>query len=322
MEPSVLAGCCLVSAFAAAALLGASAAQAADRRRVRDAVRDGSSGQLGAFARAVRAGVGWTRPLARVVLRAGAARAGADELARALEHRGLPATREGACSTVLALASVAFVVAVALSGDAAAGVAVVACLTAAVRAFAKRGSDARSEEMRDAVPDVLRSLGVCFQAGLSLVQTFRQTASELHGPLRASFERAAHVLETGGTVPEALEGLRKSSSTELAFVAVALDIQHTAGGSIRQVLDAAGDSMAAETELRRSMRVQTAQAKLSARVVSVMPFVLIAVFMLTTEDFLAPFFQSAAGFALLALAVAMQASGVLLVRRMLSVGEL
>lgn len=52
-----------------------------------------------------------------------------------------------------------------------------------------------------------------------------------------------------------------------------------------------------------------------------MPFVLIAVFTLTTEDFLAPFFQSFAGFALLFLAVAMQASGILLVRRMLTVEE-
>ena len=72
--------------------------------------------------------------------------------------------------------------------------------------------------------------------------------------------------------------------------------------------------------LRRALKVQTAQAKLSAQVVSVMPFALVAVFSLVSEDFLAPFFASASGWALLALALGMQAAGVGMVRRVLAVG--
>ncbi len=78
---------------------------------------------------------------------------------------------------------------------------------------------------------------------------------------------------------------------------------------MRQVLDAARDSVEGELSLRRALKVQTAQAKLSAQVVSVMPFALVAVFSLVSEDFLAPFFASASGWALLALALGMQAAG-------------
>ena len=51
-----------------------------------------------------------------------------------------------------------------------------------------------------------------------------------------------------------------------------------------------------------------------------MPFALEAVFSLVSEDFLSPFFASPAGWALLGLALGMQAAGVGMVRRVLAAG--
>lgn len=91
---------------------------------------------------------------------------------------------------------------------------------------------------------------------------------------------------------------------------------------MRQVLEAAAETVKGELALRQSLRVQTAQAKLSARVVTVMPFILVAAFSLASPDFLAPFFAGPAGYALLGLALAMQAAGIVLVRRALAVDGL
>ena len=52
-------------------------------------------------------------------------------------------------------------------------------------------------------------MAVCFQAGLSLLQTFQQVASEVQGPLGTLFARAAHQLETGEGAGRALEVLRR-----------------------------------------------------------------------------------------------------------------
>ncbi len=100
-------------------------------------------------------------------------------------------------------------------------------------------------------------------------------------------------------------------------MAVALDVQHQSGGSVASVLDSAREAVEGELALQRSLRVQTAQAKLSARVVTLLPFVLIALFSLVSKDFLAPFFSSVAGLALLGLALLMQVGGVVLIRRLL-----
>ena len=50
-----------------------------------------------------------------------------------------------------------------------------------------------------------------------------------------------------------------------------------------------------------------------------MPFALIGVFSLVSPGFLDPFFESAAGLILLAVAIGMQIAGISLVRRLLKV---
>lgn len=82
----------------------------------------------------------------------------------------------------------------------------------------------------------------------------------------------------------------------------------------------AEESISRDLDLRRSLRVQTAQAKLSAQIVSVMPFAL--VFVISAVDpafFCTRFFRARRELCCFLLAIAMLGGGVLLVRRMLAV---
>ena len=268
----------------------------------------------------LRNGVGWAKPAARALLRRPRMLDLARESAWVARAHGFQTGEEALTSLFMVFLAVLTLVVSVATASPVCGIAVAACLCAALAAWLNAARDKRRESMREAVPDALQSMGVCFQSGLSLLQTFQQVSRETSGPLKALFERSAHRMETGCSAQEALDALRRGSTVpELSFVAVALDVQHQAGGSMRQVLDAARATVEGELELRRSLRVQTAQAKLSARVVSVMPFVLIAVFSLVSDGFLTPFFSSPMGLALLGLALGMQAAGILVVRRMLTV---
>lgn len=233
-------------------------------------------------------------------------------------ERSVEATMDGLVSTMLAAVFVVVCVGWLAGGSAVFGIALAGCTLVAAAGFLRNREDKRRDRLRDEIPDALRSLGVDFRAGLSLSQTLTQTASEMKGPLGELFKASALVLETGGTASEALAVFRERVDVpELAFVAVALDVQHRAGGSIAHVLDAARESVESEIELEQSLRVQTAQAKLSAGIVTAMPFILVGLFSLISPGFLDPFFTSLAGMLLLAVALIMQAAGVLLVRSML-----
>lgn len=178
----------------------------------------------------------------------------------------------------------------------------------------------RQEALRDSLPSALQSLQACFLAGYSLEQALSQVSREVEGPLGRVFAESVAVYEAGGTIEESLEHLKNATDeSELIFLATALEIQHRSGSSIQQVLSVARESVEDEIALKRSLRTQTAQAKLSARIVTAMPFLLIAVFSLMSPGFLGPFFSSFAGMVTLGVALAMQAMGVYLVRRMLNV---
>lgn len=238
----------------------------------------------------------------------------------ALAERGVAFPREALLSLVCAMTALIVLVVGLASSSAVCGVAVAACAVAALFGSAHAAHERGMLELREDVPEALRCMSVCFRSGLSLPQTLQQTAHEMDGSLGKAFATASRRLEMGGTPTEALGALRSFDQVpELAFVAVALDVQHQSGGSVVPVLDAARDSIEGELELMRSLRVQTAQAKLSARIVTVMPFLLVALFSLMSPDFLTPFFASVAGMCLLSLALLMQLAGVLLVRRMLKV---
>lgn len=260
--------------------------------------------------------------LADIVLELPPVREAAFEAVIALRQRGAVTSEKPLTSLGLAVIAGLFVLCSLATRSALVGFAVAACAAVCAISFGRSLGDRRKSALSDSVPGSLRSMSVCFRAGLSLLQTMRQTGKEVGGALGDLFERTAKELEMGASATEALDTFgRQSGVPELAFVAVALDVQHQSGGSLSRVLDVARESIESELELRRSLRVQTAQAKLSARIVTLMPFILVALFSLISDGFLDPFFESWAGLGLLSLALGMQVAGVLLVRRALRVEE-
>lgn len=287
----------------------------------RPAAALGSDGlRAGRAASLLRNGAPVGRRPARAALRLRAVKAWAQDAADLCVEKGFATSPEALLSVAfVGLAALGAVAGVAAWSPVAAA-AVPLCAAALLAAAVRAARDAREDAVRESVPEALRSMEACFQAGYTLSQTFEQVAQETSGSLRAAFLSAAHLLETGRPASEALAQLRESgASSELSFVAVALQVQHEAGGSMRQVLEAARATVEGELELKRSLRVHTAQAKLSACIVSVMPVVLVALFSLVSEGFLQPFFASPTGWALLALALGMQLAGIAMVRRMLNV---
>lgn len=269
----------------------------------------------------LRNGIPALAPMAERILRLGAVRRYAVLLQDGCRRRGWQ-TSDTALVTLGIGAALVLVAAGALTGTLALLVALFAAGLAVLGAVARQQRDAERERVRDAVPGALRSMSACFHAGYTLLQTFRQIAGESEGRLAACFERAAAGLETGKTADRVLEELRQDAALpELGFVVAALEVQHRTGGSLQPIIDAACDAVNEELSLRRALRVQTAQARLSARVVTAMPFVLLAALSIMTQDFLAPFFASATGVAVLGVALGMQVAGVVAVRRLLEVND-
>lgn len=204
-----------------------------------------------------------------------------------------------------------------------AAIAVVVCVVAASILGVGSAFDKLQNGFREDIPVVLELMTTCFGSGFTLLQTFEQIAHDMNGQLGRIFAQGAHILQTGGSIADAMDLLRKHTDiSEFTFIVAALEVQHKNGGALAPILSSAAESVKNELALKQTLQVQTAQAKLSARVVIVMPFILIALFSLISPDFLSPFFSSLIGFVMFALAILMEMAGIVLVRKSLSIGGL
>ena len=321
MEMRVLM-CCLAVVFASCAgfWLFRALRAAISRRKAALLQEDGSSLARRLAGWYLRNGVALLVPIARAALRVPRIRETTHKASLIAKERWGAVSEQSMVSVFLLVLLVVTLLAGIVSHSILGACAVGACMIVGSSMAVNASTEKRKERIQAEVPVAIESLAACFGAGYTLLQTFEQVSHDISGPLAATFGRAARVLELGGTAEQALGELRHATdSAELAFLAVALDVQHQSGGSLRQVLDAAAAAAKGELELKRSLRVQTAQAKLSARIVAIMPLILITAFSLVSPTFLQPFFSSLSGYGLLVGAIAMQVVGILLVRRALKV---
>lgn len=206
------------------------------------------------------------------------------------------------------------------SGSIVFGIIALICVPILSFVYAENKKSSAEVSIREQIPEALRCMSSCSKSGLSLLQTFEYVQRETSGALKQSFEACAKRLKMGETVLEALDVLKSFKNIpELKFVCIAISIQHTTGGSLSVILEDARASVMQEIDLLRNLRVQTSQARLSASIVSVMPIILIGLFSFISPDFLSPFFSSVAGMGLLFLALFMQVTGVVIVRKILNV---
>ncbi len=259
-------------------------------------------------------------PLAKLTLKISFARHFIVRIQSVLEEHDIASSRIALMSLVIGGALTIFVATTMISGSWVFAITCIFLCLILINTWVNKQQDRYRERLREELPSALQAMNACFCIGYSLPQIFEQVALDLDGPLKDVFQRSASVINAGGTIEEALETLKEQTDeSELFFLATALEIQHRTGSSLSQVLEVVRQSVDDQLELKRLLQTQTAQAKLSAQIVTIMPFVIIGVFSLVSEGFLEPFFASTMGILLLAIAIAMQAMGILLVRKLLHV---
>lgn len=308
--------CALVSgAVLASALLGVLLKRVRDQRLIE---RSGAGDSL--FATMIRRGVPGLHGLADVVLKVAIIEKFIQEIESALAYKGLRSSSQALVTLLVAGVLVIGIISSVVSSSFVCGVMLAVCFVLGVGVWTNRQHDERRTRLREAIPEALQSMKACFQVGYTLAQVVREVRRSTSGPLADLFQEIEGVLETGGSTQAALSVLKKrTSESELVFLATALEIQHKTGSSMQQVLEVTRQSVADEIELKRTLRTQTAQAKLSAQIVTIMPFALIAIFSLLSPGFLDPFFESVPGAVLLFVALSMQCAGIVMVRRFLKV---
>ncbi|HEY4378418.1 MAG TPA: type II secretion system F family protein [Acidimicrobiales bacterium] len=160
------------------------------------------------------------------------------------------------------------------------------------------------------LPDMLQLLAGSLRAGYSLMQGVEAVSQEVDEPMGKELRRVMTEARLGRDVEDALEGVaERMDSKDFGWAVMAISIQREVGGNLSELLMTVGDTMVERERLRREVAALTAEGKISAIVLGLLPVGLGAVMWGINPTYMHPLISTGPGQGALAAAITMALIG-------------
>jgi tight adherence protein B len=186
----------------------------------------------------------------------------------------------------------------------------------AARVVVRILADQRRRKFSAQLPETLQILAGSLRAGHGLAQGIETVAREAESPTSDEFRRLTIETRLGRDFVDSLRSLaERVRSEDFRWVVQAMEIQREVGGDLAAILDTVANTVRDRTKIRLQVSALSAEGRLSAWVLMVLPFGLGALMSLTNRDYIKPLLTTGTGYKLLAVAAALLAVGGLWLRK-------
>jgi tight adherence protein B len=149
---------------------------------------------------------------------------------------------------------------------------------------------------RDQLPDAIDMLVSAMRAGYSFQAAMKFIGEEVQDPLGPEFSRFYEEQRLGMEVRTALLAMQgRVDSLDLKMFVTAVLIQRETGGNLSEVLGNIGTLMRERAALKADIETLTAESKMSARILSLLPLGVFILINLVNREFMAPMLASSTG---------------------------
>jgi tight adherence protein B len=170
------------------------------------------------------------------------------------------------------------------------------------------------------LPSMLQLLASSLRAGYALLQGCEAVAREIEDPMGAELRRVLAEARLGRPLDEALEeAALRMECADFSWVVMAISIQRNVGGNLAELLDTVAETMQSRTRLRREVKALTAEGRMSAIVLGIMPPALMAAFFVMSPGYLDPLFEKRVGQIMLGFGTMLMVGGFVWMQKMIKV---
>ena len=177
----------------------------------------------------------------------------------------------------------------------------------------------RLKKFEAQLPDTLQLLAGTLRAGFSLPQGIDAVATEIAPPMGDELRRAVTEAQLGRDLEDSLEGIsQRVASPDFAWAVMAISIQREVGGNLNELLMTVSETMIARERLRREVSALTAEGRMSALILGLLPPGLGTVLGLGNPDYIGKLFTDTKGNFLLGGAVLMALIGLAWMKKVIT----
>ena len=190
-----------------------------------------------------------------------------------------------------------------------------------------RRKSGRLNAFNKSLPDTITLLANALRAGSSFLQAIELVVRESRPPVSTEFGRVIREVNLGLPFEQALENMvRRVRSDDLELMATAINIQHTVGGNLAEILDSIPFTIRERIRIKGEIRTLTAQQRLSGYVVGFLPIGLAGFLFVAAPNFMDAMFLNPpavlglpAGVVLLLVGGFMMFVGFMLIRKIVDI---
>jgi tight adherence protein B len=154
----------------------------------------------------------------------------------------------------------------------------------------------RRKQFEALLPDTLQLLASTLRAGYSLMQGVEAVSQEVSEPMGRELRRVVTEARLGRPLEEALAGVaQRMESGDFAWAVMAIRIQREVGGNLAELLVTVAETMTERERLRRDVNALTAEGKISAIVLGLLPIGLGLFIYTANPGYMDPLFEETLG---------------------------
>jgi tight adherence protein B len=174
---------------------------------------------------------------------------------------------------------------------------------------------ARLHRLEQQLPETADFLGRALRAGHSFSNVLQMVADELSEPIAGEFRATYEEINYGVPMNEALQNLAlRIPLTDLRYLVIAVLIQRESGGNLAEVLGNISRLIRERLKLQAQVHVMSAEGRLSAWILVLLPLVVMLVMSLTNYAYISVLWTDPTGVKLLWYAAGGMAIGIVWMR--------
>ncbi len=174
----------------------------------------------------------------------------------------------------------------------------------------------RLRRLDQQLPEALDLITRAVRAGHSLPLGIQMLADEMPEPIAAEFRLVHEQVSFGVSLQQALAGLcERVPLTDYRYFAVAVLIQRQSGGNLAEVIGNLSHLIRERLKLLARVRVLSAEGRMSAWTLALLPFLLGALLYLVNPDFMRPLWVDPIGVGMLRALLCMMLLGIVALGR-------
>lgn len=178
----------------------------------------------------------------------------------------------------------------------------------------------RLAQFEQQLPDALDMIARSLRAGHAFTGGMQMVVMEFADPARAEFRKTLDEINFGVSYEDALRSMaERVDCPDLKFFALSVIIQRQSGGNLAEILDKISYLIRERFKLMSKVQALTGEARISAVILSLLPFFMAAVLYFLNRGYLEILFRDPVGRIMAGLALVMMAFGIVAMKRMIAI---